>query len=195
MALIPGNLPAGTCYGSPQQLMDLFAQYLSAPATTQAILYSATAPNVSDEAAPIPAIFVDNSVAGSPVVKFYGGAWKEVGVQTVKKTVTSANVTSGAGEVSLLTLPARSLLLRVVYYFTSGFTSGTMSVGMDAPNYNDGVNGVSATSTSSVHVTTALSDANQPANYSSTTVVKAKFSNASPAAGSVEIWLSYLVLP
>lgn len=31
MALISGSLPPQTCYGTPQQLLDLFAQYLSVP--------------------------------------------------------------------------------------------------------------------------------------------------------------------
>ena len=31
MSLIPGELPAGTCYGTPQELLDLFAQYLTIP--------------------------------------------------------------------------------------------------------------------------------------------------------------------
>ena len=31
MALISGALPPNTCYGTPQQLIDLFAQYLSLP--------------------------------------------------------------------------------------------------------------------------------------------------------------------
>ena len=31
MALISGSLPPQTCYGTPQQLLDLYAQYLSTP--------------------------------------------------------------------------------------------------------------------------------------------------------------------
>ena len=31
MALISGSLPPQTCYGTPQQMLDLFAQYLSSP--------------------------------------------------------------------------------------------------------------------------------------------------------------------
>lgn len=32
MALIPGTLPNDTCYGTPQDLLELFAQYLDVPA-------------------------------------------------------------------------------------------------------------------------------------------------------------------
>ncbi|NBO25987.1 MAG: hypothetical protein EBU96_04195 [Actinobacteria bacterium] len=31
MALIAGSIPPNTCYGTPQQLLDLFAQYLALP--------------------------------------------------------------------------------------------------------------------------------------------------------------------
>ena len=31
MALIAGSLPPNTCYGTPQQLLDLFGSYLSLP--------------------------------------------------------------------------------------------------------------------------------------------------------------------
>jgi len=42
MALIPGTLPTGTCYGTPQDLLELFAQYLEIPAFTisSKVLYS-----------------------------------------------------------------------------------------------------------------------------------------------------------
>lgn len=42
MALIPGTLPTGTCYGTPQDLLELFAQYLDIPAFTisSKVLYS-----------------------------------------------------------------------------------------------------------------------------------------------------------
>lgn len=40
MALISGSLPPQTCYGTPQQLLDLFAQYLSAP--TQNVVLEGT---------------------------------------------------------------------------------------------------------------------------------------------------------
>lgn len=40
MALISGSLPPQTCYGTPQQLLDLFAQYLSAP--TQNVILEGT---------------------------------------------------------------------------------------------------------------------------------------------------------
>ena len=32
MALIPGTLPSDTCYGTPQDLLELYAQYLDVPA-------------------------------------------------------------------------------------------------------------------------------------------------------------------
>ena len=43
MALISGSLPPQTCYGTPQQLLDLFAQYLSPP--TQNVILEGTLTN------------------------------------------------------------------------------------------------------------------------------------------------------
>jgi hypothetical protein len=40
MALISGSLPPQTCYGTPQQMLDLFAQYLSIP--TQNVILEKT---------------------------------------------------------------------------------------------------------------------------------------------------------
>jgi hypothetical protein len=44
MALISGSLPPQTCYGTPQQLLDLFAQYLSPP--TQNVVLEGTLTNI-----------------------------------------------------------------------------------------------------------------------------------------------------
>jgi hypothetical protein len=52
MALIPGTLPNDTCYGTPQDLLELFAQYLDTPAfslnTYITNLATATTPGPSD---------------------------------------------------------------------------------------------------------------------------------------------------
>jgi hypothetical protein len=52
MALIPGTLPSDTCYGTPQDLLELFAQYLDVPAfsfnTNITNLTAVTTPSPSD---------------------------------------------------------------------------------------------------------------------------------------------------
>ena len=45
MALISGSLPPQTCYGTPQQMLDLFAQYLSSP--TQNIIIDSPTCSIS----------------------------------------------------------------------------------------------------------------------------------------------------
>lgn len=56
MALISGSLPPQTCYGTPQQLLDLFAQYLSTPTqnvvldyTTDSLAFSTAATGTKQE--------------------------------------------------------------------------------------------------------------------------------------------------
>ena len=47
MALIAGALPPDTCYGTPQQLLDLFAQYLSLPGQNLILEAKRTSPNLT----------------------------------------------------------------------------------------------------------------------------------------------------
>lgn len=72
MALIPGTLPSDTCYGTPQDLLELFAQYLDIPAVAlqSKVFFSTIAP--TDTAS----IWVDTTTAVDPIIKLYvGGAW------------------------------------------------------------------------------------------------------------------------
>lgn len=48
MALISGALPPNTCYGTPQQLIDLFAQYLSLPGQNLILEESASSPTLTN---------------------------------------------------------------------------------------------------------------------------------------------------
>lgn len=48
MALISGALPPNTCYGTPQQLIDLFAQYLSLPGQNLILEESASSPALTN---------------------------------------------------------------------------------------------------------------------------------------------------
>jgi hypothetical protein len=76
MALIPGTLPTGTCYGTPQDLLELFAQYLDIPAFTLSsrVLYS-------NGVSPLPAtdyLWVDTSDSTKlKVYKSIAGAYLE----------------------------------------------------------------------------------------------------------------------
>ena len=66
MALISGSLPPQTCYGTPQQMLDLFAQYLSSP--TQNIIIDSPLCSISGQ---IPSIgYLD---------AYYGAAGASVG--------------------------------------------------------------------------------------------------------------------
>jgi hypothetical protein len=74
MALIPGTLPNDTCYGTPQDLLELFAQYLDVPALAlnSKVFFSNDEPNASD------AIWFDTNSALNPIFKIkIGGNWTD----------------------------------------------------------------------------------------------------------------------
>jgi hypothetical protein len=75
MSLIPGSLPSDTCYGTPQELLELFAQYLDIPAfaISSKVLYSAVDPSPNTDF-----LWVNTTVAASPVLSVYNnGAYRE----------------------------------------------------------------------------------------------------------------------
>lgn len=75
MSLIPGSLPSDTCYGTPQELLELFAQYLDIPAyaVSSKVLYSSIDPSPNTDF-----LWVDTITAASPVLKVYNnGAYRE----------------------------------------------------------------------------------------------------------------------
>ena len=75
MSLIPGSLPSDTCYGTPQELLELFAQYLDIPAyaVSSKVLYSSVDPSPNTDF-----LWVDTITTASPVLKVYNnGAYRE----------------------------------------------------------------------------------------------------------------------
>jgi hypothetical protein len=75
MSLIPGSLPSDTCYGTPQELLELFAQYLDIPAfaISSKVLYSTVDPSPNTDF-----LWVNTTVAASPVLSVYNnGAYRE----------------------------------------------------------------------------------------------------------------------
>jgi hypothetical protein len=68
MALIPGSLPSDTCYGTPQELLELFAQYLDIPAfaVSSKVLYSGTSPYPNTDF-----VWIDISGTDTPILKLY----------------------------------------------------------------------------------------------------------------------------
>ena len=75
MALIPGTLPSDTCYGTPQDLLELFAQYLDIPAVA---LQSKVFFGTSSTGLPTDAIWIDTTTSSAPVLKLsIGGVWTD----------------------------------------------------------------------------------------------------------------------
>lgn len=90
MALLASTLPVGTKYSTPQELLNLFAQNLSIPASDSSLfILSTTAPT------DVSKVWIDTSGA-SPVLKIYlNGAWTSISVSSVFTnglTVTGADV-------------------------------------------------------------------------------------------------------
>ncbi len=90
MALVPGTLPPDTCYGSPQDLLNLFAQYLDIPAVSLSskVIFSTVAP------ADTLAIWFDTTTAINPILSIYvAGSW----VDYIKNYITQATTATIAG--------------------------------------------------------------------------------------------------
>lgn len=68
MSLIPGTLPSDSCFGTPQEVLNLFAQYLDIPAfaVSSKVLYSDSSPLPSTDF-----IWVDTTGAQNNVLKIY----------------------------------------------------------------------------------------------------------------------------
>ena len=130
MPLIPGRLPPGTCYGTPQQMLEVFSQHLSTTGSEQGTLYTTTSavPTVVDPLEPFPRIWVDRTTANSPIVKVYGGDtgqnWVQAGAQTLFKQFGTLN-TLGANTdkyaFEAFTLPPRSIIHWIAYYVAVKF--------------------------------------------------------------------------
>jgi hypothetical protein len=71
MSLIPGVLPSGACYGTPQELLDLFSQYLTVPAfaVSSKVLYSATSPSPNTGF-----VWINTAGGDTPLLNLYNDA-------------------------------------------------------------------------------------------------------------------------
>lgn len=78
MPLVPGTLPPSSCFGTPQELLDLFAQYLEIAGNISDVRYANTS-----EGIPVnDTIWVDTSLT-PPRLKIYSlGEWREIVVGT-----------------------------------------------------------------------------------------------------------------
>jgi len=145
MPLIPGKLPPGTCYGTPQQLLEVFSQHLSVTGSDQAVLYTTSlgdAPVVVDPLEPSPRLWVDRKVLNSPILYSYGGTsaknWVQVGSQTLTRTFTHTLINDLGGAVSgrfcfpflgtsstnLVELPPRSMIQWIAARTNAKLTKG-----------------------------------------------------------------------
>ena len=100
MALIPGTLPNDTCYGTPQDLLELFAQYLDVPAFA---LNSKVVFGTSSAGLTADVVWFDTTTATNPILKItVSGGFTDY----IKNYVTNAAVVTIVGADSVLILDA-----------------------------------------------------------------------------------------
>lgn len=109
MSLIPGTLPSGACYGTPQELLDLFAQYLDIPAfaVSSKVIYSATSPMPNTDF-----VWVDTTGSTTPVFKLYNeiiGDYQEYPFQGQLSPAGAETLISG--KTAITTLASSDLFL------------------------------------------------------------------------------------
>lgn len=100
MSLIPGSLPSDTCYGTPQELLELFAQYLDIPAfaVSSKVLYSAVDPSPNTDF-----LWVNTLVPSSPVLSVYNnGAYREYPFEGSLSPARPETLISGKSSISIL---------------------------------------------------------------------------------------------
>jgi len=100
MALIPGTLPNDTCYGTPQDLLELFAQYLDVPAFA---LNSKVVFGTSSAGLTADVIWFDTTAPTNPIMKItVSGGFTDY----IKNYITSAATVTIVGADSVLILDA-----------------------------------------------------------------------------------------
>ena len=100
MALIPGTLPNDTCYGTPQDLLELFAQYLDVPAFA---LNSKVVFGTSSAGLTADVVWFDTTAPTNPILKItVSGGF----VDYVKNYITAAPVVTIVGADTVLILDA-----------------------------------------------------------------------------------------
>ena len=101
MALIPGTLPNDTCYGTPQDLLELFAQYLDVPAfaLSSKVVFSTTNTGFTSDI-----VWFDTTSATRPIMKITVSS--SGFLDYVKNYITAAPVVTIVGADTVLILDA-----------------------------------------------------------------------------------------
>lgn len=110
MALIPGTLPSDTCYGTPQDLLELFAQYLDVPAfalNSKVVFSNANPGSLTADVVWFDTGFVAPASATNPILKItVSGGF----VDYIKNYITNAPVVTIVGADTVLILDASDSL-------------------------------------------------------------------------------------
>jgi hypothetical protein len=126
MALIPGTLPSDTCYGTPQDLLELFAQYLDVPAfalNSKVVFSSANPSSLTADVVWFDTGFAAPASATNPILKITvsggfvdyinnyatnlavvttpaAGDYLLISQSNVLKKITYSNITPASGSIT-----------------------------------------------------------------------------------------------
>lgn len=104
MSLIPGTLPSDSCFGTPQELLELFSQFLDVPAfvVSSRVLYSDSSPLPSTDF-----LWIDTTGSVNNVLKVYNTVANNYQEYPFSGTVSAPN-TLIDGKTVAPTLPLNS---------------------------------------------------------------------------------------
>jgi len=110
MALIPGTLPNDTCYGTPQDLLELFAQYLDVPAfalNSKVVFSNANPGSLTADVIWFDTGFAAPASATNPILKITVSSGF---TDYIKNYITNAPVVTIVGADTVLILDASDSL-------------------------------------------------------------------------------------
>jgi hypothetical protein len=161
MALIPGTLPSDTCYGTPQDLLELFAQYLDVPAfaLSSKVVFSATNTGFTSDI-----VWFDITSATRPIMKITVSS--SGFLDYVKNYITAAPVVTIVGADSVLILDASDSSNT-----KRGLVSDIAALASKVVQIVEGSTTTSVTSTSASFVDTGLTVSITPTSASNKVLI------------------------
>lgn len=111
MALISGSLPPQTCYGTPQQLLDLFAQYLTPP--TQNIVLEGSLSHTFGTLNSLASATTTFSIAGAATIDVVVVSQPDTGLLVTGRASAPNTITLRATNISGASVASGTVSYRV----------------------------------------------------------------------------------
>lgn len=109
MALIPGTLPSDTCYGTPQDLLELFAQYLDVPAfaLNSKVVFATSSTGLTSDV-----IWINTTSSTNPILSITAGGGF---VDYVNNYATNLAVVTTPASGDYLLISQSNVLKKITY--------------------------------------------------------------------------------